>query len=47
MLRRPDDADDWIVIEVAGGGLALSLSGAAELRRILTEDPGIGRALSS
>ncbi|KZE42529.1 hypothetical protein AVW09_09185 [Microbacterium sp. T32] len=47
VLRRPDDADDWIVIEVAGGGLALSLSGAAELRRILTEDPGIGRALSS
>ncbi len=47
VLRRTDDADDWLVIEVGGGGLALSLSGAAELRRILTEDPGIGGALSS
>lgn len=47
VLRRPDDADDWIVIEVAGGGFALSPGGAAELRRILVEDPGIGRALSS
>ena len=45
ILRRPGDTENWLVIEVAGGGISLSQSGAAELRRILRDDPDVREAL--
>ncbi|MCC4248533.1 MULTISPECIES: hypothetical protein [Microbacterium] len=45
ILRRRDDTENWLVIEVGGGGLALSAEGARELRRALADDPQIREAL--
>ncbi len=48
LLRRVTDHDTWLVIEAASGtGLALTLEGARELRRVLDGDPQIRAALSS
>ena len=41
VLRRLDDDQNWLVVEVAGGGLAFSREGVRELRRILIENPQI------
>ncbi|CAH0254766.1 hypothetical protein [Microbacterium sp. Bi128] len=48
LLRRVTDQDTWLVIEAASGtGLALTLEGARELRRVLDGDPQVRAALSS
>jgi hypothetical protein len=41
ILRRLDDDQNWLVLEVAGGGLAFARDGVLELRRILVENPQI------
>jgi len=46
VLRRPSDTENWLVIEVAGGGLAMTAEGARALRRALVDDPQIQAALS-
>lgn len=47
LLRRLTDDDTWVVIETgAGPGIALSLAGARELRRLLAEDPQLRAALA-
>ena len=46
ILRRPDDEDAWLVIEVGQGGLALSRDGAHQLRRALVTDPLLRQALT-
>ncbi|MBQ9916697.1 hypothetical protein AB0870_03000 [Microbacterium proteolyticum] len=47
ILRRPGDVENWLAIELGSVGLALSIDGARELRRVLAEDPQIREALSS
>lgn len=47
LLRRLADDDTWLVIETGeGAGVALSLEGARELRRLLSEDAQIRAALA-
>ena len=46
ILRRSDDSENWLVIEVGGHGLALSRDGARELCRVLANDPQVRDALS-
>ncbi|MFS0792949.1 hypothetical protein [Microbacterium sp. 1P10AE] len=44
ILRRLDDDEDWLVVEVAGEGLAFGRDGVRQLRRILVENPQIREA---
>lgn len=46
ILRRPDDDENWLVVEVGGRGLMFSRDGVRELRRILAQDPQIRGAFA-